>query len=222
MPHGTNTLSEFKTQQFYDKTTHLVDVGEAQKTFQQLANGKIDRSPDVFSPGTSRGEIFKNVFFNTAQRGATFGAQLGEIAMTAPDYVTGTGSQRQKNHLEGAEQFKDEGIAGNIIKRGGAGVSGLAEVIGDGIGGLLGILTIPLNAAAGNKNHDAHVKTATDTGGKAAGYTAAALIAGCGGAAATLSRIPSVLVKGSLVGVGGLAGSLVGLYRASVRASIGN
>lgn len=218
MPHGTNTLSETKTLSFYDKTTHVVDLGAAQKEFSKLAKGKAHRSPDIFDKGTSRAAIFKNVFFNSAQRGATLGAQVGIATMTLPDYITGTGVSRPGNRAKDSEQFKDEGVVGNIVKLGGAGVSGVAELAGNVMGGIVGVISIPINAATGTKNHDAFVKTAVSTGGKLTGLTTAAIVAGAGGTSTTLSRLPSVVVKGLFSGIGGFCGGCMGLVRASYRA----
>ena len=162
----------------------------------------------------SRADKFIKTIQTFTKGGCSTGAGLGVLTMIPVDFVAGRGNARQDGE---PGSFFDEGLAGQGIRLGTAIAAGTAEIGGNLVGGILGVVSLPANAS-GDKTSVEWVERGALHGGQAIGKTVAHAGGTAGGLALDIVRIPSLAVKYTLAGVGAVVGTVVGFFAGSVRA----
>ncbi len=201
------------------------------------ANEHIDRlAQDAFRPltfdGATRWQNFSLAVSNCARRGVGVGARVGRATMAIPDAVLGTGvptGPRVKYDP------RAEGLVGLAAHAAIDATSTVAMAPGAAIGAFAGTASYPIAYGvalrddgrpgrfedcygADTMRFGAYVPSVARHGADDVGTAVAAPVAGSVGVALGVTRIPSVVVKYTLAGVGGFIGAVCGLFVGAGRA----
>lgn len=164
----------------------------------------------------TRWKKFKNTTKTFAQAGGSLGMGIGTVVTLPLDAVTGRGKVRPEGEKA---HFMDEGLLGNGFKFSTALISGTAEVIGAGVGGVGAAVTYPAKAATGQSSAE-WFEGGASGGAQAAGKATAHGVGTTLGVVLDVARVPSLATKVATAGVCAVAAGTIGVMAGTIRAII--
>jgi hypothetical protein len=171
---------------------------------------KYDEYKDEFKfDGETKYQMFINNTESFAKGGFAAGAALANMFMAPYDLLVGKGDIHEKPNI--IQKVQDDGLLGCALEGASVLTGSIGEVIGGGLGAVSGALSVGTLHSGNDKLSIQHsaiggALTGMHIGGKSLSY-----ITGCGSAIALNAfRIPSIVIKYSISGIMGFAGSVIG------------